>query len=86
MFALCLAEGSVLALQAALLGLAGAIAQTPAMNHAAASTLLHVAVPLRLAWPALAIVGAGFLVLMAAVALATARALRLSAREALAHE
>jgi ABC-type antimicrobial peptide transport system permease subunit len=84
--AIFMAEGAAVALLSALLAIAASLALTSALNGAAATGLLHVAVPLRFSLPGLAILAAGLAVVMLTVALAVQRVLRLSARDALAYE
>ena len=84
--AICLAEALAVALLSALLAIAASIVLTLAFNRAAETGLLHVAVPLQFSLHGLAILGAGAAVLVAAVALALWRVLRLSTRQALNYE
>lgn len=81
-----LAEGAAVALLAALLSLTLAAALISLFGVAAGRMLLHATVPFHLSPKGLAIVAAGLLVGMAAVALAVQRVMRLSARDALAYE
>ena len=84
--AIFIAEGAAVTLLSALVAIAASLALTSALNGAAATGLLHVAVPLRLSVLGLVILAAGLAVVLLAVALSVQRVLRMSARDALAYE
>jgi ABC-type antimicrobial peptide transport system permease subunit len=84
--AIFIAEGAAVALLSALVAIAASLALTSALNGAAATGLLHMAVPLRFSLLGLVILAAGLAVVLLAVALAVQRVLRMSARDALAYE
>ena len=84
--AVFIAEGAAVALLSALLAIAASLVLTSALNGAAATGLLHVAVPLRFSVLGLVILAAGLAVVLLAVALAVRRVLRMSARDALAYK
>ncbi len=81
-----IAEGAAVAVLSALIAIALSLLLTSVLNGAAARSLLHVSVPLRFSTQGLAILAAGLVVVVLAVALSVQRVLRLSAREALAYE
>jgi putative ABC transport system permease protein len=84
--AIFIAEGAAVALLSALLAIFASLALTSALNGAAATGLLHIAVPLRFSVLGLVILAAGLAVVLLTVALAVRRVLRMSARDALAYE
>ena len=84
--AIFVAEGAAVAILSGLAAVALSLVLTSLLNGAAATGLLHVAVPLRFSLLGLAILAAGLGVVVLAVALAVQRVLRLSARDALAYE
>jgi putative ABC transport system permease protein len=84
--AIFLAEGLAVTLLSAALAVLFSLVLTVALNGAAERGLLHAAVPLRFSWSGLAVLLSGCGVVLAAVALALHRVLRLSARDALAYE
>jgi putative ABC transport system permease protein len=84
--AIFLAEGAAVLALSLLIAAPLAWLLTRLLNRAAGDSLLHMAVPLQVSAQGLAIVAAGALVLLAAVALAVRRVLRLSAQDALAFE
>jgi putative ABC transport system permease protein len=84
--AIFIAEGAAVALLSALVAIAASLALTSALNGAAATGLLHMAVPLRFSVLGLVILAAGLAVVLLAVALAVRRVLRMSAGDALAYE
>jgi putative ABC transport system permease protein len=84
--AIFIAEGAAVALLSLLISITASLSLTSALNGAAATGLLHVAVPLRFSVLGLVILAAGLAVVLLAVALAVQRVLRMSARDALAYE
>lgn len=84
--AIFIAEGAATASLSALLAIGVSLVLTSALNNAAATGLLHVAVPLRFSLQGLAVLTAGLVIVVLAVALAVKRVLRMSARDALAYE
>jgi putative ABC transport system permease protein len=81
-----IAEAAAVAALSALVAVALSVVMTLALNHSAATRLLHVAVPMQFSFAGLAQLGLGVLLLLLAVALAVHWVLRQSARAALAYE
>jgi len=83
---LFLAEGGTITLLSAALSIALSLGLTRLLLNAAERSLVNVTVPMQFSWTGLGILGSGALVVLLAVALSLAFALRKSVRETLAYE
>jgi putative ABC transport system permease protein len=84
--AIFVVEALAIALLSSMVAIAGALAMTRAMLDRAEQTLLRVEVPMRFSMEGVAILGAGFVIVLLAVRVVLAYALRAPAREALQSE